>query len=96
MTYYCTICKNLLDYERIDALKFLGKMPYDFQCFSCATIHGKKIGAVYTGLSGVSDLVFTDKVGPIRHISQEKEEVYSEPSELDIDNDDINDRQNYN
>ena len=96
MIYSCSICRVGLAQERVDALKFLGKMPYDFQCFSCATVHGKKIGAVYTGLSGVSDLVLTDKVGPISHISQEKEEVYSEPSELDIDNDDINDRQNYN
>jgi hypothetical protein len=88
MIYSCSICHNTLAQERVDALKFLGKMPYDFQCFSCATIHGKKKQGIFTGLSGVSNLVITDNAGHIQHISQEREidyQIDTQNSEIEFD-----------
>lgn len=87
----CSICQSALSQERIEALQFLGTMPYEYKCFQCANLTVKRVRGTYDGLSGVSNLILSNNIGPIRHISQETQEI-SEPGGLDVDNDDINDR----
>ena len=45
---------------------------------SCAAQYGKITKGFYAGLSGVSPLVFTDKLSEIKHISAEPELEYPE------------------
>ena len=74
----CSNCQCDISNERIEGLKFLNVLPYEYTCMSCAAQYGKITKGFYAGLSGVSPLVFTDKLSEIKHISAEPELEYPE------------------
>ena len=63
MNNTCIYCGTTLQYDRIQALMILGKDPSQFSCLSCAVKMDKPIRGIYTGPSGSSQLILTDKIG---------------------------------
>lgn len=71
--YYCSNsnCKIELSPERVEALQFLGKQPFQYTCVQCSC--DKPIKALYPGFSG-GMLIFTDKIGSEGIQKEDKED----------------------
>jgi hypothetical protein len=61
----CINCGEILNQERLEALQVLGKQVNEYTCLKCAP--NNKIKGFFLGPTGVSQLVFTDKLGDVEH-----------------------------
>lgn len=57
----CSICNDIIDPERIAALKELNIMSKDFLCLKCAELNTKRVKGFYNGFSG-ANLVICDGI----------------------------------
>lgn len=73
MIHFCAKCHKPISPERIEALKILEKLFYEWDCLDCAS--NDKVKAIYTGISGASPLIFSDKIGNESHLSEQDEEI---------------------
>lgn len=81
----CKICGQLLNEERIEALKILNILPQNYLCIECSTNLNRTYKAIWVGPTGASNLILADNLGQYGILKNKEEEIND-----NIDDDELN------
>ena len=64
---------KLINHERVEAFKLIGKIESNYDCLDCAMKSDYKVKGFYAGMSGVSDLNIVKDLGREQHFVDKEE-----------------------